>query len=183
MRNEKLRDMTYIAAYAAIYVVLWWLGKFIPFLQMPQGGSIELQLIAIFISSYHLGWKKGIGVAMLCWLITFILGSGRWYLNPMQYALDYFIPLLVVGLASLYFKNDKKYMIGVIIGMVLKFMSNVLSGVYFWPPEDGPAGSLAAWIYSLSYNSGYNLVTLIVCVILVPLLINRLKKVNIEFLY
>ena len=183
MRNERLRDMTYIAAYAAIYVVLWWVGKFIPFLQMPQGGSIELQLIAIFISSYHLGWKKGIGVAMLCWLITFILGSGRWYLNPMQYALDYFIPLLVVGLASLYFKNDKKYMIGVIIGMVLKFMSNVLSGVYFWPPEDGPAGSLAAWIYSLSYNSGYNLVTLIVCVILVPLLINRLKKVNIEFLY
>ena len=183
MRHDKLRDMTYIAAYAAIYVVLWWVGKFIPFLQMPQGGSIELELIAIFIASYHLGWKKGIGVAMLCWLITFILGSGRWYLNPMQYALDYFIPLLVVGLASLYFKNDKKYMIGVIIGMVLKFMSNVLSGVYFWPPEDGPAGSLAAWIYSLSYNSGYNLVTLIVCVILVPLLINRLKKVNVEFLY
>ena len=183
MRNEKLRDMTYIAAYAAIYVVLWWVGKFIPFLQMPQGGSIELQLIAIFISSYHLGWKKGIGVAMLCWLITFILGSGRWYLNPMQYALDYFIPLLVVGLASLYFKNDKKYIVGVVIGMVLKFMSNVLSGVYYWPPEDGPAGSLAAWIYSLSYNSGYNLVTLIICVILVPLLINRLKKVNIEFLY
>ncbi len=182
MRNEKIKEMTYIASYVAIYVVLWWVGKFIPFLQMPQGGSIEIELISIFIASYHLGYKKGILVAILCWLITFILGSGRWYLNPMQYSLDYFIPLIVVGLASLFWKGEKRYYIGVIISMLLKFISNVLSGVYYWPPEGGAAGSIPAWIYSLSYNSGYNIATLIVALILVPLLIQRLKKINISFI-
>ena len=98
----------------------------------------------------------------------------------MQYSLDYFLPLIAVGVASLLgTKSDKKYYIGVITSMVLKFMSNVLSGVYYWPPEEAVAGSSAAWAYSLSYNLWYNLVTCIVCVIVVPLLIKRLQNANV----
>ena len=178
-RNQT-RLIAYMALYAALYVVLKFVGNYIPFLQMPQGGSIEIELIAIFVASWHLGWKYGIGVAMLCWLVTFVMGSGRWYLNPMQYSLDYFLPLIAVGVASLLgTKSDKKYYIGVIASMVLKFMSNVLSGVYYWPPEEAVAGSSAAWAYSLSYNLWYNLVTCIVCVIVVPLLIKRLQNANV----
>ncbi|MBQ6489086.1 MAG: energy-coupled thiamine transporter ThiT [Solobacterium sp.] len=178
-RNQT-RLIAYMALYAALYVVLKFVGNYIPFLQMPQGGSIEIELIAIFVASWHLGWKYGIGVAMLSWLITFVLGSNRWYLNPMQYSLDYFLPLIAVGLARLFGTNsDKKYYIGVVVSMVFKFMSNVLSGVYYWPPEEEVAGSAAAWVYSLSYNTWYNLVTCIVCMIVVPLLIKRLQNANV----
>lgn len=181
MENRKLiRNMSFMALYAALYVVLKYVGNLIPFLQMPNGGSIELELIAVFIASWHLGWKYGIGVALLSWLITFVLGSGRWFLNPMQYALDYFIPLIVVGIGSLFGgKSAYKYYIGVIVSMVLKYVSNVLSGVYYWPPEEEVAGSAAAWLYSLNYNAWYNLVTCIACAVIVPLLISRLVKAGV----
>ena len=84
MKNQKVRLLTYMAFYAALYVVLKWIGDLIPFLQMPQGGSIQIELIALFIASYHLGWDKGILVGLLCWLLTFIMGSGRWFVNFMQ---------------------------------------------------------------------------------------------------
>ncbi|MBQ3271754.1 MAG: energy-coupled thiamine transporter ThiT [Solobacterium sp.] len=174
-RNQT-KLLAYMALYAALYVVLKTAGNFIPFLQMPNGGSIEIELIAVFIASWHLGWKYGIGVAMLSWLITFVMGSNRWFLNPMQYALDYFIPLIAVGIASLFGGRGKnRFLTGVIISMFLKYVSNVLSGVYYWP-EGAAAGSVPAWIYSLNYNLWYNLVTAVVCAVVVPLLINRLQK-------
>ena len=176
MKNSQVKDLAYMAFYAALYVVLKYVGNMIPFLQMPQGGSIQLELIAVFVASWHLGWKKGTGVALLSWLLTFILGSGRWFLNPMQYALDYFIPLIVIGMSSLFGK--KNYPAGIIAGMILRYISNVLSGVYYWPPKDSVAGSKAAWVFSLNYNLWYTLATCIVCLVVVPALLNRLSKMH-----
>ena len=178
--GNQTKLLAYMALYAALYVVLKTVGNFIPFLQMPNGGSIEIELIAVFIASWHLGWSYGIGVALLSWLITFVMGSGRWFLNPMQYALDYFIPLIVVGMGSLLGgKSGSRYLIGVIAGMVLKYASNVLSGVYYWPPEETVAGSSIAWVYSLNYNLWYNLVTCIACALIVPVLLKRLAKMHV----
>ena len=58
MQNNKIRTMAYMALYAALYIVLKYVGNLIPFLDMPNGGSIELELIAVFIASYHLGFVK-----------------------------------------------------------------------------------------------------------------------------
>ena len=176
-QRNQTKLMAYMALYAAIYVVLKFVGNFIPVFQMPNGGSVEIELIALFVASWHLGWQCGSSVAILSWLITFVMGSGRWYLNPMQYTLDYFAPLIVVGIACLFGgKGKNRYYIGIFISMFLKFASNVLSGVYYWPPEDAVAGSGPAWIYSLSYNSGYNIATCIVCLIVVPIVIRRLSS-------
>lgn len=171
-KNSKtIRMMTYLALYAALSVVLKYCSQIIPILQMPQGGSIELEYIAIFIASYHLGWKKGLITGLLAWFLGFLFGFNNWFLNPMQYALDYVIPVLVCGMASTLFPIKKWNLYGgVTVAMILKYISTVLSGVYYWPPEGSVAGSGAAWVYSLSYNAWYNLATLIVCIVLVPLL-------------
>lgn len=178
MKNDKIRTIAFMAFYAALYVVLKLIGNYIPFLKMPNGGSIELELVALFIASYHLGWAKGLGTALICLVLNFFTGA-TYYLNPAQFALDYIVPLAVVGMASLWSTKTKaRYVIGVVISMILKYWSQVLSGVYFWPPEGEAAGSSAAWIFSLSYNLWYNVATLIVCVILVPLLVSRLSKAS-----
>ncbi len=178
MKNEKTRELTFMALYVALYIVFWYLGKLVPFLQMPQGGSIELQFAVLFVASFHLGWKKGIAVSMLSWLAELILGGANWYLNPMQYLLDYILPLAAAGAADLFAKGKNRYILGVVIAMILKYASTVLSGVYFWPPENGVAGSGAAWVYSLSYNLWYNLATCVVCVILAPILLKHLKRMK-----
>lgn len=182
-KNQTVQ-IAYMALYAALYVVLKkFVGDMIPFLQMPQGGSIEIELLVLFVASYHLGWKKGILTGILCWLITFVMGSGRWFVSVPQYSLDYFLPLFAVGSASVMWKKDSKgydYMT-VIIAMAIKWLCNVLSGTFFWFPEGSAAGSGAAWVNSIAYNTPYNVATLIVCVLLVPPLVKRLKKTNIEF--
>lgn len=177
--ENKTRNYVFIGLYAALTVVLAYVSKMIPFLQMPQGGSIELYLIPTFICSYHLGWKSGVGAGLLGFLVSRIIGiSGDWYLTPMQYILDYIIPAGVCGFAALFpnIKKIKGLYLGVIVTMILKYLSNVLAGVYFWFPETTYAGSAASWAYSSVYNLYYNLATLIVCAIIVPLLCERLSK-------
>lgn len=232
MKNQKTKMIAYLALYVALYVVLKWIGNMIPFLQMPNGGSIELELIAVFLSSYHLGWKNGAIVALLSWLITIILGFPMYFVNPIQILLDYVLPLVVVGLASFlwpfndlkkagsicmsiliavlaflgivyswnkttsayivgaliaigtgaftyWYLRTKKYF-GIVISMLLKYVFQMLSGVYFWAGDYG-AGTKEAWVFSAGYNLWYNLVTLVVCIYVVPMLIERLKRANVKF--
>ncbi len=186
MKNDKILTIAYMAMYVALYVVLKFVGNFVPFLTMPNGGSIEVELIALFIASYHLGWVAGGCAGILSWLITIVLGFPMYFVQPVQIFLDYAGPLLVCGAAAVLFPFKKNPTVrvgcGVAIAMVLKYCLNVLSGVYFWFPDGAAAGSNAAWAYSLSYNLWYNVATLVVCVILVPLLCDRLRKSKIQFM-
>lgn len=184
MKRNQTRDLIFIALYAALAVVLEYVNQFIPFLQMPQGGSINLSVVPVFIASYHLGWKGGAATGLIWWLLGFILGFNNWFLTPMQYALDYIIPAIICGLAALMPRIGKLSNVysGVVVMMILKFASHVLSGVYYWPPEGAARGSAAAWTYSLGYNLWYNLATLVVAIILVPLLVTRLAKIRKDML-
>lgn len=175
------KDIAYIAICAALTLVLKFAGDFIPFLKMPQGGSIEIELIILFFASFTFGYAKGIITGLLFWVLSFICGQASWFVNVPQYLLDYIIPYVVIGLSSLFaikaIKNKTLTIdIAVFISMCLKYLSNVLSGVFFYFPDGEAAGSAGAWIYSLSYNFGYNFVTMIVCLIVVPVVIDRLSK-------
>ena len=103
MSNKKhIQYLSYLALYTAMYVVLKFVGNLIPFLAMPNGGSIELELIAVCLASYHLKWKGGVAVALLSWLITIVLGFPMYFVHPVQIALDYVLPLVFIGLSSLH---------------------------------------------------------------------------------
>ena len=174
----KVKDLVYMSMYVALCLVLDYVSQLIPFLQMPQGGSINLAVIPAVIASYHLGVKKGITVGMLWWVVGFILGLNQWYLNPAQYAFDYLIPAGICGVACIMPNIGRLSNIytGVLFVNIIRFICTLLSGAYFWPPEGSVAGSGAAWIYSLSYNLYYNLGTLVVAMILVPLVMSRIKE-------
>ena len=120
MKNDQNRILAYMALYAALCVVLQYAAQLIPFLQMPNGGSIELGYAALFTASYHLGWKKGIAVGLLWWLLGFLFGFNAYYVSPMQYFLDYLAPVVVCGAAALVpAKNEKGILAGVGAGMVV----------------------------------------------------------------
>ena len=230
MSNRKqVQFISYLALYTAMYVVLKYVGNLIPFLAMPNGGSIELELIAVCLASYHLKWKGGAAVALLSWLITIVLGFPMYFVHPVQIALDYVLPLLAIGLSALhlhylelssksqgvisaaravflfagillsfgysavtliaalvlsaatffisYYYIKRKRFFGIIPAFFAKYLFTVISGAYFWA-EGAAAGSREAWAFSLSYNLGYNLVSMIVCTIVVPLLWDRIRLVT-----
>ncbi|MGL5977474.1 MAG: energy-coupled thiamine transporter ThiT [Erysipelotrichaceae bacterium] len=177
----KTRDLTYIAAFVALAVVFDLVSKFIPFLQMPNGGSIELSVVAVICASFLLGWKKGVLVAFLAWIVGFMF-STPYIISFPQMMLDYIVPVGILGFAALIpatFNGKRFALPGTFVVCALRTISFVLSGVYFWPPEDAVAGSSPAWVYSLSYNLPYSLATMLVALILVPIIINRLA-VNFE---
>ncbi len=182
-KKLSVRDLVLMAFYAALALVLDYVSAMIPFLQMPKGGSINLAVIPVFVASYHLGWKKGAVTGILWWLIGFLMGLNNWFVDPFQYALDYVIPAVICGLAACLPKIGKVSNLysGVIVMMIFKFLSHVLAGVYYWPPEGAARGSWPAWTYSLGYNLWYNLATLVVALVLVTLLVKKLSTIRNDF--
>lgn len=179
--NQKTRAYVFIAFYVALAMVLRYITKFFP--QMPNGGTLELENVAIFVASFHLGWKSGIATGVLTWCIGTMFGMNNFMVTPIQTVLDYIFPVMVVGMASIFPKirlgklRITNIYIGVTLGMILKYTCNMLAGVFFWFPEGSAAGSAAAWIYSAwTYNLAYNTLTLIACLIIVPVLIKALRS-------
>lgn len=178
--NQKTRTYVYMAFYAALAIVLNYCTEFLP--AMPNGGTLDLPVIAIFVASFHLGWKYGILTGLLSWVVGMMFGLSNYIVSPMQTLFDYVFPVMAIGVASIFpsIKLGKKKVsnvyVGIVCGMFLKYVSHTLAGVYFWFPKGSAAGSLAAWIYSgWTYNLGYNLVTLVAAIILVPILLKALQ--------
>ncbi|MEF9968760.1 MAG: energy-coupled thiamine transporter ThiT [Longicatena sp.] len=183
--NQKTRKLVFLAFYAALAVVLSYSTKFLP--QMPNGGTLDLPVIAIFVASYHMGWKYGMAAGLLGWLVGITFGLSNYIVSPMQTVLDYIAPVLAIGLASALPKihfgklTISNVYVGIVVGMFLKYLSHTLAGVFFWFPEGSAAGSMAAWIYSgWTYNLLYNVVTLIAAIIIVPVLLKALRSARNE---
>ncbi|MEG0452482.1 MAG: energy-coupled thiamine transporter ThiT [Coprobacillus sp.] len=176
-RKETLsvKMMSNIAMFMALQIVLELAFKIIP--GQPQGGSITLALLPILLASYLLGAKAGLIVGIGSCALQFALGMAV-YFGPWSVALDYLIPLAVVGIAVI-FKNIKmgKYTLytGIIITMILKFISHYLSGAWLFA-EYAPEG-VNSWVYSFGYNIIYCLPTLIISYIAFIVIYPRLEKI------
>lgn len=183
--RDLILDIVYMSFYLALGLCLSYLNELFPIIKMPNGGSLEYAVIACFVASFHLGWKKGIVVSLFIWYIGTFFGLHYYFVSWPQVLLDYMIPYGCLGLASIFPKIKIKTFvlnniyIGITGCMFIKYVSHVLAGAYFWFPEGEAAGSLAAWIYSgLTYNLGYNLITLIVALILTPKLIHSIRNIT-----
>lgn len=170
-----------VAIFAALALVFNFAGDFIPFLNMPNGGSIEVEMVMLFFASYILGYKLGGVSALIYWILAFMTNQASYFLNVPQYLLDYIIPIVVCGMSSVFMfkaiKNETlRIEVAIVISMAIKTLCNILSGVYYYFPEGEVAGSIGSWIYSVGYNSPYNIVTMIICMILVPIVIKRIGK-------
>lgn len=152
----------------------------------PQGGSISLAMIPIFILSFRWGLKGGLLSGLLLGLLQITLGGATIY-YPLQGFIDYFLAFTVVGMSGLFFKqvteglkNQNKRAIifyitlGTFIGCTLRLFAHVLSGVYFFA-EYAPKG-VPVWIYSISYNAGYMIPTFIIATIVTYLVLTTAPR-------
>lgn len=167
------KSMVQLAMFMALTTVLSYFNQFLP--EMPQGGTISIDIVAIFLCAYLMGTGYGVICGIGVSIIQFAFGMAKFY-GPWSVVLDYVLPLAVCGLAPLIpstkIKSIHVYW-GVIFSMILKFLSHYLSGA--WLFAEYATGN--PWIYSFVYNIYYNLGTLILCIILVPLLYERLQPV------
>lgn len=148
--------MQTVLDYVAPLVVIGLVQALWPFRRTSK--PLGMAVCALIAVCGFLGIIKSWNGGMLTWVIAGVVAAA-------------------VGGISWYFFDRNEARFGIVIGMLLKYVSQVLSGVFFWFPEGTAAGSWPAWTYSLSYNLWYNMVTLIVLAGVIPLLIDRLSKI------
>ncbi|MFA9557411.1 energy-coupled thiamine transporter ThiT [Evansella sp. AB-rgal1] len=147
----------------------------------PQGGSISLAMLPIFVMALRRGLKPGL-------LTGLIYGILNWNYDPyivhwLQGLIDYPIAFFVVGFAGLItvkeemprWKQALYITLAVLIGSVLRFAAAFTSGIV-WFGIYAPEGTPVAW-YSFTYNISYLGPTFLVCLGAILLLANVNKRI------
>lgn len=162
--DRKVKDLVYIAMYAALFVVLDYVTNALNLFRMPQGGSLSFATIALLLASYHLGYKKGFITCLVAVLLMWVIGSINWY-GIVSFLFDYLLAYCAYGFACC-FKNYKWFFTGIVVTSLIRLACSTFAGVVVWETE--------LWA-SITYNASYIIPTMIVDLIFVPLLYNKLK--------
>lgn len=172
MKRNQVRIMTEIGMAVALSVIL----NFIPLWRMPQGGSISLEMLPIFIIALRWGASSGMMAGVVYGLVQ--LAFGPFIIHPAQLVLDYPLPYMLVGLAGIFSsKIDLKakgstygwLLLAVFTGGLGRFVSHFFSGIIFFA-QYAPEGQ-SPWVYSAIYNISYLLPALLLSyMIIIPLI-------------
>lgn len=161
------------AIFTALALVLDWVCNLLFTYLWPNGGSISIAMVPIFIMGYKWGPKGGFLVGFLVGTIQLLWSS--YLLNPLQVCLDYVFAYGVCGVASLFYpliNTTNKLLkhiyicVGIFIGGILRLLCAVLAGVFFWETKFWP---------SLVYNGTYMIPSIFVCMIITCILVESLK--------
>ncbi len=119
---------------------------------LPQGGSVDLELVPLILFAWRRGLKLGLGIGFLTGIVKILLGAHIY--NPIQIILDYPLAYMCAGLAAgflSFFKNKlEAQVLGLIAAAMGQILCHTISGAVFFA-QYAPEGQ-NPWIYSLLYN-------------------------------
>lgn len=164
--KQSSKDRIVKLATTAILVAMATVLSIIPLgIKMPLGGSLTpLSMLPICLISVMFGLKWGFAGSLVYALIQFLLDLSSamgWGMNAVQWTgmivFDYFIAFTILGIAGL-FRNKGRVgaLLGGVLALFLRFVSHVISGVFFfsvWMPE----GWSSPLFYSVCYNGAFML--------------------------
>ena len=175
MRNKSLRSMAEAAVLLAMALVLNALKLF----TLPQGGSVDLAMIPIFL--FALRWGAGWGLLegfLFGLLQMFIDGAVAWGWQSLL--LDYLVAFTPLGLAGLFRGKGRGIYLGILLGCFLRFVVHYISGVTIYaitmPTELFGSVYTSPAMYSLIYNGSYMLIDTIICLVVFGVLYRPLDK-------
>jgi thiamine transporter len=158
-------------------IALAYLLSLIKLWQMPQGGSITAgSMIPILVFAYRWGPKNGVLAGLVYGTLQFILGP-KWSFHPVSILFDYSIAFAWLGLVGIFGKGVVQSILGITLGVFLRFASHVLSGVVVFASY-APEGVSPIW-YSITYNGPFLAVELAISIVIMVLLFKPLEKAKI----
>ena len=116
---------------------------------LPQGGSIDLELVPLLFFSWRRGLKWGCCVGALTGLIRILVGG--YIIDPLQAIVDYPVAYACTGFAALFSELNKGQIVGTMIAAMTQIACHTLSGAVFFA-QYAPEGQ-NPWAYSVAYNS------------------------------
>lgn len=169
----------------ALFSLLALFVDFFSFSLWPQGGSISLQMIPIFIIAFRWGLWGGLLTGFNVGILLII--TGGYIIHPIQALLDYPLAFAVVGIAAIinHFlaqssTKNMKYpafyiIVGCIIGSVCRLILHIISAIVFfrnYVPNDQ-----ILWIYAFLYNGSYIFVSCLISIVVLLIIFYRFPSV------
>lgn len=165
----KTRKMTECGVAIALAVVL----SFIAIWKMPQGGSVSLVMVPLFMVAYRHGAAWGFATGVVYSMVALMI-DGVIY-HPMSVLLDYVLAFGLIGVAG-FFKADLKGIVaGTVLGVLGRFVSSFLSGWLLFASY-APEGQ-SVFVYSLTYQASYLLPELVLTLLVLILLNKKANKI------
>jgi len=176
MKTNNVSLLTEIAIMAALSLILGMI-KFSGV--WPQGGSVSLEMVPIFLMAFRRGLKAGIFTGLAVGLLQLLVNP--YIVHPAQLILDYPLAFALAGVAGAFApsisQNKAKrtilMIIGIFVGCFLRLASHVLSGVIFFSDF---AEEMNVWLYSFMYNASFMVVIFVITSLVVILLTNTSPK-------
>ncbi len=145
--------------------------SFVKLFALPQGGSVSLGMLPVFIFALRRGGPAGVSVGLAVGILKLFLGG--YVVHPLQALLDYPTANALIGTAGFFRTN--RYL-GIIAASAMNLFASVLSGVIFFS-EYAPEG-MNSWLYSFLYNAGVVIPEAVICTILIYFIMPRLDKIG-----
>lgn len=174
-KNLTLRALVEGAIFVALAQILGYLKLF----ELPQGGSIVVAMLPIFIYCARWGFGPGMLASFVFSVLQLLLdGAYAWGWQSMLG--DYIFAFTVLGLAGLFHKQKGGLFTGIVVGSLARFLVHYLVGVWVWgeymPEEFFGMTMTTPWFYSFLYNGSYMLIDMILCLVIAALLYKPLGK-------
>lgn len=176
MQKFKTKILTESSIALALAIILSQIKLF----QMPQGGSISLEMLPVIFIALRWGIKSGILLGSAFGFLQFFIGG--YIVHWAQLILDYPLAFGVLGFAGLarFFIKEKilsEQMVYVIVftgfAGLLRFLAHFISGIVFFAEYAGEEG---VFLYSLIYNVTYLVPEIMITVVAIALLIKSLDN-------
>ncbi len=167
------RILAEMVVFIALANVLYLISKFyLPFLRLPQGGSITIaSMVPLLWFALRRGLRWGVEAGIVYGLVHMAISGGIYY--PTQIILDYPLAFGALGLAGAFQKHP---VVGVGVGMLGRFICHFISGVVFFGQYAWEGWNVIA--YSAAYNATYLVPEFIVSAIIIfTLLKTNLLKI------
>ena len=175
MNHRKLRSLCEGAILVAAATALSYLKLF----ELPQGGSVCIGMLPIFLYCVRWGWKSGLLASFAYGLLQLIFdGAYAWSWQSML--LDYVLAFTVLGFSGIFAGQKRGIFYGTVLGCILRFIVHYITGVTIWriygPTELFNTTFLNPRLYSAVYNGSYVAIDMVLCLVIFALLYKPLKK-------
>jgi thiamine transporter len=181
------RNRTAILVEIALSIALAAVLNTLKVFAMPQGGTVSLVMLPLFVVALRRGVLVGLIAGALYGCVDLMINP--YVVYPVQVLLDYPVAYGAVGLAGLFNSGWSQRIAagrvaaairvalvpGILFGAVMRYAAHVVSGVVFFG-QFAPAGT-PVLTYSLLYNS-YVAVSAAACMVAAVVVMPALERVG-----
>ena len=122
------KSKVYALCEGAIMVALATALSYVKLMELPQGGSVCIGMLPLFIYFYRWDWKHSFLAAFAYGLLQLIF-DGAYAWGPTSMLLDYVLAFTVLGVATFFRKMKGGLYLGATVACVCRFLVHFISGV------------------------------------------------------